>query len=154
MKTLLKLILIPGILFSCGETKKIEISEPEKMTNQFFNVYKANGPVKALGTLFPANKYISKRDADSVAIKLERLTNTLGDFQGLEKIKETTYGQGITLLTYVVKYSSEPLRFNFKFYQPGNGWRIQIFSYETSFLDELDETIKPYRLKENSDISE
>src|SRR5260221_3573185 len=138
-------------LTSCTQTKKVEISEPEKIVTKFFETYKSNGPKEALGTLLPTNKYISRAVADSVAIKLENLTKDLGDFQGIEKIRERKYGEGITLLTYIVKYPQQPLRFNFKFYQPGNGWRIQNFSYEPDFIDELDETVKPYRLKENLD---
>jgi hypothetical protein len=69
----------------------------------------------------------------------------MGDFQGIEKIGEKTYGTGIVIITFVVKYSQQPIRFNF--YQPGNGWRIQDFNFQTAFLNELDETVKPYRLK-------
>jgi hypothetical protein len=139
------------ILISCTQNKKVEVSEPEKIVTKFFETYKSDGPKEALGTLLPTNKYISKAGADSVAIKLESLTKDLGDFQGVEKVRERKYGESITLLTYIVKYPQRPLRFNFKFYQPGNGWRIQNFSYETEFIDELDETVKPYRLKENLD---
>jgi hypothetical protein len=145
------LIITILTLISCGgnKSKTKEISEPEKITDKFFDAYKQSGPRKALNTLLPTNKYISEQDADSVAIKLERLIVDLGDFQGHEKIKESTYGKGITHLTYIVKYSRQPLRFNFKFYQPGNGWRIQNFSYEVDFLDELDETTRAVRLREN-----
>jgi hypothetical protein len=148
--TLLTVLVLT--LSSCTKSKKIETSEPEKIVVKFFDAYKTNGPKVALGTLLPTNKYISKEVADSVAYKLEKLTSGLGDFQGIEKIRERKYGTSITLLTYIVKYSQQPLRFSFKFYQPGNGWRIQNFGYEVDFMDELDETVKPYRLKENLDI--
>lgn len=146
------LILIAVLTLNSCEDKTTmtkETSEPEKIVNKFFDTYKQDGPRKALNRLLPTNKYISSQDADSVAIKLERLVVDLGDFQGQEKIKESTYGKSITHMTYIVKYSRQPLRFNFKFYQPGNGWRIQNFSYEVDFLDELDETTRAVRLKEN-----
>jgi hypothetical protein len=138
-------------LVSCGDNKSKTkgISEPEKITDKFFGIYKQDGPRKALNTLLPTNKYISGQDADSVAVKLQRLIVDLGDFQGYEKIRESTYGAGIIHLTYIVKYARQPLRFNFKFYQPGNGWRIQNFSYEVDFMDELDDTARPDRLPEN-----
>src|SRR5688572_26144328 len=124
-----RLIFTAAILtiISCGDnnSRTKEISEPEKITIKFFKTYQQNGPRTALNNLLPTNKYISEQDADSVAVKLERLILDLDDFQGYEKIKESTYGKGVTHLTYVVKYSRQPLRFNFKFYQPGNGWRIQ-----------------------------
>lgn len=135
------------ILSACSSAEKQEISEPEKIVQDFFKTYNTHGPVEALGTLLPTNKYITKEVADSVAIKLKNLTLDLGDFQGVEKITETHYGTSLVLITYLVKYSRQPLRFNFKFYQPGNGWRMQNFSYEVDFLDEMDETVKAYHFK-------
>src|SRR5258708_30609624 len=121
MKLIFTLIVIPLLaLPSCVQTKRV--SEPEKITLTFFDTYKTSGPTKALGAFLRTNKYISDPVADSVAAKLGRLTAGLGEFQGFEKITEKTYGENIMLLTYIVKYSRQPLRFNFKFYQPGNGW--------------------------------
>lgn len=144
MRHRLFLILTFWAVVSCKETKKVEISEPERIVDKFFDTYKSDGPREALRLLFLSNKYIPTQDGDTVAIKLERLTKNLGDLQGIEKIRVRTYGLGITQIVYVVKYSLQPLRFNFKFYQPGNGWRIQNFRFENEFLDELDETVKPH----------
>ncbi len=151
MRRQLFLLIALLTLNSCADKKNEtdEKSEPEKIVDKFFDTYKQDGPRQAIKRLLPTNKYISTQDADSVGIKLERLVPDLGDFQGHEKIKQSTYGKGITHFVYIVKYSRQPLRFNFKFYQPGNGWRIQNFSYEVDFLDELDETSRPVRLKEN-----
>lgn len=80
---------------------------------------------------------------NEVSAKLEQEVSEMGDLQGIEKLKEVSYGHGIVRLAYLVKYSQQPLRFNFTFYQPGNGWRIQNFSYEADFIDELDGLVKP-----------
>jgi len=152
MKHKLILILIIGTLVSCSGKRKADTSQPLKVTETFFETYGNEGPKEAIKSLLATNKYISDHDTDSLGMKLERLTKELDDFQGYELIRARTYGKGITLLSYVVKYSKEPLRFNFKFYNPGNGWRIQNFSYEVDFMSELDETVKPYRLKENYDV--
>lgn len=138
-------LLVVSSAISCEE-KKAVVSEPEKMVNSFFDTYKTSGPREAVHLLLSPNKYIRE---DSVGVKLENLANGLGDLHGIEKIREKTYGESLVLLTYIVKYSQQPIRFSFKFYQPGNGWRIQSFFYEPDFIDEMDETIKPYRLKEN-----
>lgn len=119
------------------------------MTEKFFETYQQDGPGKALYGLLRTNKYIPTKEADSVAIKLENLVVSLGEYQGHEKIKESKYGQGITQLVYVVKYYRQPLRFNFRYYQPGSGWRIQNFSFEVDFLDELDETSRAVMLEDN-----
>lgn len=152
MKNKLILILLIGTLASCSGKKRSAPSEPLKTTEAFFERYEHDGPNEAIKSLLLTNKYFPEQVTDSIAIKLQSLTKELDDYQGYELIRVRTYGKGITLLSYVVKYTKEPLRFNFKFYDPGNGWRIQNFSYETDFLGELDETVKAYRLKENADV--
>jgi len=136
MKNRLILLLVLGMMISCTQTKKEETSEPEKIAKDFLKTYGRNGPRIALKGLFRTNKYISVQDADSLGIKLEKLSEDLGNFNGYEKIKEKTYGNGITYLAYIAKYEKQPLRFNFKFYNSGNEWRIQNFGYETNFLND------------------
>lgn len=136
------------LLSSCEQSK--EISEPEKIAERFLASYKQDGPEKALSTLLPTNTYITRQDADSVAVRLERLTRGLGNFHGHEKIRESTYGKGVTHLTYLMKYTRQPLRFNFRFYRPAGEWMILNFSYEVEFLNELEETARPARLQENA----
>jgi hypothetical protein len=130
------------LLMSCASDSKV-VSEPEKIVNGFFDTYKKSGPKSALTRLLSSNKYITTDNVNKVSQKLEQQVLDMGDFQGIEKLKEISYGQGIVRFAYLVKYSQQPVRFNFTFYQPGNGWRIQNFSYETDFLDELDNLVKP-----------
>jgi hypothetical protein len=127
------------IMGSCNNhDRSDENAEPEKSVKQLFEVYKVSGPKNALDQLLLTNKYISKANADSVGVQLERLTKDFGDYQGYEIIATKNYGKGIVLITCIVKYSQLPIRFNFRFYQPGNGWRIQDFNYQTNFLKELE----------------
>jgi len=58
-------------LTSCTQTKKVEISEPEKIVTEFFETYKSNCPRAALGTLLPTNKYILRAVTDSVLLNLK-----------------------------------------------------------------------------------
>jgi len=124
--------------FSCKNPESNENSEPEKAVKKLFKEYQEKGPRSALNQLLLTNKYISEANSDSVGIQLERLTNDFGDYQGYEVIETKSYGKGIVLITCIVKYSQLPIRFNFRFYQPGNGWRIQDFNYQTSFMKELE----------------
>ena len=147
-------VLLIGILMSCTSKPESEISEPEKIANSFFRTYATDGPNKAIRQLFSANKYISSQSTDTVAIGLERLSKNLGDYQGYELIGKKSYGKAISYLSYVVKYSRQALRFTFECYNPGDGWRLQNFRYETEFLREFDEAVKPHRLKENLEYEE
>jgi hypothetical protein len=142
------------LLLSISCSSKRETSEPEKIANSFFATYAKEGPNKAVRELFSANKYITSQDTDTVAIGLERFSKNLGDYRGTELIAEGSYGKDISLLSYAVKYARQPMRFKFTFYNPGNGWILHDFRYETNFLHELDETVKAYRLRENLDLEE
>ena len=142
MKTSLSIALFFFALISCTSHNPV-ISDPEKIANGFFDTYKKSGAKNALTRLLASNKYISTEDVDEVSNKLEQQVLEMGDLQGIEKLKEVSYGQGIVRLAYLVKYSQQPVRFHFTFYQPGNGWRIQNFSYETDFMGELDGLVKP-----------
>jgi hypothetical protein len=148
MKTSFSIALFVLALISCSSNEQV-ISEPEKIADTFFDTYKKTGPNEALTRLLASNKYITTKDVNEVSKQLEEQVSEMGDLQGIEKLKEVSYGDGIVRLAYLVKYSQQPVRFNFTFYQPGNGWRIQNFSYETDFIDELDGLVKPTDLNRN-----
>lgn len=142
MKPSLLILMFVLALISCTNKNQV-ISEPDRIANGFFDTYKKSGPKAALRRLLASNKYLTTEGVNEVSTKLEQQVLEMGDLQGIERLKEVSYGQGIVRLAYLVKYSQQPLRFNFTFYQPGNGWRIQNFSYETDFMDELDALVKP-----------
>jgi hypothetical protein len=149
MKSKILLVFIAWTFTFCTNSDKPGKAESVRVADSFFEVYKANGPRQAVARMFQANTFITGAVTDSLGVRLERFTRGLGDFQGQERVAESTYGDGILYLSYVVKYARQPLRFNFMFYNPGDGWRVQHFSYDAIFPNELDETVKAYRLKEN-----
>lgn len=136
-KTYLKFCLAI-LLASCDNSISREPTEPERTVEKFFEVYQEAGPRKALKQLLLTNKYISEQDSDSIGIKLEKLTNGFDDYQGYEIVDKKSYGEGIVLIICIAKYSQVPIRFKFRFYQPGNGWRIQDLTYQTNFLNEVE----------------
>jgi hypothetical protein len=142
MKSTIIIFITALALHSCTVKDVASTSEAEKMAERFFLNYEKQGPKASLKAIISSNKYISASVADTVSMKLEKLANGLGHYQGYEKVAEVKYGESIFLLTYVVKYTQQPLRFKFKFYQPGNGLRLQNFSFESEFLDEIEELIK------------
>jgi hypothetical protein len=151
MKSKILIVLAAWSLTFCTSSDKPGKTESVKVADTFFAAYKADGPRVAITGLMQTNSFVSKQVTDSLGVRLERFTTGLGDFQGQEQVAEASYGDGILHLAYVVKYSRQPVRFNFMFYNPGDGWRIQHFSYEVVFPDELDEAVKAYRIKENVD---
>jgi hypothetical protein len=66
-----------------------------------------------------------------------------------EKLTERTAGQSLIVITYLVKYDREPIRFTFTLYKADDYWQVNNFSYDENLGDELEEAAKLYRLKEN-----
>lgn len=123
-----------------GRVHESDISEPEKIVTQFFDTYKNESPKVAVRRLLLTNKYISDLSADSVATQLERWAKDFDSYQGYEVTRIRKYGEGLSFITCVAKHSKLPIRFDFTFYDPGNGWRIQYFNYQTDFLKELEDS--------------
>jgi hypothetical protein len=149
MKSIGVMVMIALALACCTNSTKPGKAESVKMVEAFFDVYKAKGPRQAIVSLMQTNAMVTKEVTDTLGIRLERYMDGLGKFQGHEQVAEASYGEGILHLAYVVKYTRQPVRFNFMFYNSGDGWRIQHFRYEAIFPEELDESVKAYRLKEN-----
>jgi hypothetical protein len=124
-------------------------TETQKIVDQFFRTYREKGHEEAIGALLGTNKWIPEKSAENVSMKLTELLGQIGQFYGYEKIKESRYGVNVIQYTYLVRYERQPLRFLFRFYRPNDKWQTQGFEYEVEFLDELDETSKADKLKEN-----
>jgi hypothetical protein len=146
-------ILLPGFvlvsisLASSGQTTTKEI------TDKFFSLYSTD-PVKAVEYCFSTNKWSAKRqeDVSNLTNKVRDLTGLLGEFIGYELLSEKTAGPNIKMITYVVRYDREPLRFTFLFYKPKDKWQVNNFSYDENIDDDLKEATRAYRLKENNSL--
>jgi hypothetical protein len=126
-------------------------NDPQKMIDEFFNRYKSKGVDVGLDYLFGTNKWMSdsKDEIASVKFKLNNTIKLLGDYYGSDLIAKKTIGDKMILCSYFIRYERQPLRFTLQFYNPNGQWRLQNFSYDDSFDDELKEASKIYRLKEN-----
>jgi len=127
------------LMASCaGRVGEDKVSEPEKIVVHFFDTYQSEGPKRAVSGLLRVNKYISQQSVDSAATQLESWAKDFDNYQGYEVTRMKKYGRCVLFITCVAKHSRLPIRFNFTFYDPGNGWRIQYFNYQTDFLKELE----------------
>lgn len=123
----------------------------EEITTAFFDTYEKS-PLQAVEYVFGTNKWMPERNRDGiehVKTSLSSLLDLVGDYYGYEKITEKSVGESFKLVSYLVKYDREPLRFTFIFYKPGDKWQLQSFQYDENIDDDLEEAAKAYRLKEN-----
>lgn len=123
---------------ACKNSESSKNTETLKIVTDFFETYKGSGPRNAINQLLESNNYISKENADSLGINLERLTKDFDGFQDYEVISIKDYGSSIQQITCVVKYSQLPLRFNFRMYKATDTWRVQDFNFQTSFMNEIE----------------
>jgi hypothetical protein len=89
-------------------------------------------------------------DLDNVKTKMKSLVAVLGDYYGFEQLSEKTVGEHLKMVTFIVRYDREPLRFTFLFYKPKDAWRLNNFSFDEDLDKDLDEASKAYRFRENS----
>jgi len=126
-------------------------STTEEITSEFFKTYDKS-PQKAVEYVFGTNKWMIDRNKDGIENVKSQLTNFLGlvgDYYGYEKITEKSVGKSFRLISYMIKYDRQPIRFTFVFYKPKDKWQIQNFQFDDNLDDELQESGKVYRLKEN-----
>lgn len=126
-------------------------STTEEITMEFFKTYEKL-PQKAVDYVFGTNKWMIDRNKDGIENVKSQLTNFLGlvgDYYGYEKITEKSVGQSFKLVSYMIKYDRQPIRFTFVFYKPKDKWQVQNFKFDDSLDDELEESGKVHPLKEN-----
>jgi len=145
----MKKIILIGLLFHSfnGFTQ----NDPQKIIDEFFNLYEKKSPNEAVDYLFSTNKWMkdSKDQIDNVKFKLNGTLKLLGEYTGHNLITKKTIGDHLSLYTYMIRYDRQALRFSMQFYKPSNDWRLLNFSYDDNLDDELTEASKAYRLKEN-----
>ncbi|WP_224485125.1 hypothetical protein [Robertkochia aurantiaca] len=120
---------------------------PQEITFNFFETYKAKGASTALEDLYETNPWMS-RSADAITnlkSQLEGLNKDyVGAYHGYEKITEKTLGNSYMLLSFMVKYDRQPIRFIFHYYKPKDKWVIYAFKFDANIDEELDESAKVY----------
>ncbi len=147
----MKKIFFVGLLFY--SFNGFAQNDPQKIIDEFFNLYKEKSTDAALDYIFKTNKWMneSQDQIDNVKFKLNGTLKQLGELAGHNLITKKTLGEHLALYTFMVRYDRQPLRFSFLFYNPNNQWRLHNFSFDHALDTELEEATKAYRLKENLD---
>jgi hypothetical protein len=149
MKRLI-LLLCPVLLFVCIQKANAQQQTPVDISKKFFEVY-ATKPMDAIDQLFADVKKNKQVNDDITAIKknLKVTIDQDGDYNGYELITEKGIGNTVKLLSYIVKYDKQPVRFVFVFYKPKDAWKIYTFQFNTNLDEELNNAAGVDLLKEN-----
>jgi hypothetical protein len=143
-------LILAGLMLSLIITETSAQTTPTEITDKFFSIY-SKDPIKAVEYAFATNKWFDKKQDAIVGVKnkIKNLTELVGDYYGYELLTVKTAGPSVKIMTFVVKYDREPLRFIFLMYKAKDTWRVNNFSFDEELGDELTESAKAYRLKEN-----
>lgn len=120
----------------------------QEITQTFFRKYEQS-PEEATSYAFGTNQWIAdknKAGIESVKNKLMNAIKLVGNYNGYEKITEKGIGKSYKLISYLIKYDRQPIRFTFLFYKPKDTWRVQNFRFDDDLSDELREAAKIYQL--------
>ena len=148
MKKLFLLVSLAVFVYS-GKVNAQE-QTPADISKKFFELY-ATKPMDAIDQLFADVKKNKQVNDDITAIKknLKVTIDQDGQYYGYEPLTEKGVGNTIKLLSYIVKYDKQPVRFVFVFYKPKDAWKIYTFQFNTNLDEELNNAAGVDLLKEN-----
>ncbi len=151
MKYIIKkvILIIPILLFSfIAYTQQ----SPNEIVDQFFEEFENKGSSVALDNLYKPNKWIA-RNADAISqlkSQIEGLNEDyVGKYYGYEFLLEKQLADSYILMSYLVKYDRQPIRFTFQFYKPNKEWVIQSFIFDGDMDEEVKEAAKLYNFRLN-----
>ncbi|MGZ3812172.1 MAG: hypothetical protein ACXVJN_10520 [Mucilaginibacter sp.] len=137
MKRIL-LLLCPALVFICTSMAQAQEETPAQISKKFFDLYSVK-PMDAIDYIFSGVKVTKQVSDDITAIKknLKVTIDLDGTYYGYELINEKSVGNNLKLISYMLRYEKQPLRFIFIYYKPNDKWKIYTFQFNTNLDEEL-----------------
>lgn len=141
-------IFVLSILLSMGTVKAQKTTA--EITNKFFKTYK-NSPNEALDYLFSTMiiRWYPKESNENLRSNLFSFIKTIGKYQGYEEIVTKSIGTSYKLISFMLKYERQPIRFTFILYKPKDKWHLQDFEYDSKLSKELKSAAKIDKLQQD-----
>lgn len=141
MKTLTLAIALVGITSLAFAQKK---DDGQELIDAFFDIYKRKGYESALKYAWTTNKWIEVEggEMNNIILKLQKQVATMGDYFDHEEIRAATLGSRYRIVSYLVYYTRDPVRFTFELYKSSGGWEIAGFDFDVDFEKELEDSIR------------
>jgi len=148
MQKNLKVVMLVSMLMFLQST--FAQDKPEELVEKFFVNYQKIGASGAIDSLYATNDWVNRKTDEISSLKnqIEGLTEDyVGQYYGYELIVEKKVANSYLLVSYLVKFDRQPIRFTFQFYKPNNEWKIFAFQYDGNLDDEIEEAAKLYYQK-------
>ena len=133
-------VILP--LFTVTNTRAQSL--PEEIAEKFFTDFETSGSSVALEQLYRTNEWMAQNSEaiENLKKNLGGLTeDIIGKYYGKVLIGKRDFSDTYVVMSYLIKYDRQPLRFTFHFYKPNDRWKIYSFEYDANFGDEMAEDI-------------
>ncbi|MBC3759043.1 hypothetical protein H7U19_11540 [Hyunsoonleella sp. SJ7] len=143
------LLIVPILLVSISSTSQ---NSPNDISEQFFRDFTEKGVSEAIDNLYRTNKWMGRAGDAIIQLKsqMEGLNEDyVGKYYGKELLFEKRLTDSYVLLSYLVKYERQPLRFTFQFYKPNDKWVVYSFKFDGGISEEIEEAAKLYNFRLN-----
>lgn len=132
-------LLILGVVWAQSSFAQ---SKPELIINNFFKLHEERGAKKAVEYLYSTNEWYREEIVDKVLGKMGLYTakDKPGLYLGRELLSAKKLGDSYRYYVYMVKYESQPWRYEFVLYKVRDTWKMISFSIDIDFTKELKES--------------
>ena len=147
-KTIISTICLLAV-FACTNAIYAQ-NAPEDLAKKFFTDFETQGSAKALDNLYSTNKWMSHTGdiMRNLKSKLSELNEDfVGKYYGHERLVKKELANSFVLISYLVKYERQPVRFTFEFYKPNDKWITYSFQFDTEVDDEIESAAKLFYLE-------
>lgn len=142
---MIKKYLLFTILILSVITIKAQSSDKE-ITSEFFKIFQTE-PMKAMDYAFSTNKWMERNidGVENLKNKFKDLLPLIGEYYGHQMITQKKIGEDFKLVSYILKYDRQPVRFTFVLYKPNNKWQLQNLNWDVDLDDEIVESAQQNR---------
>jgi hypothetical protein len=126
---------------------------PQEIVDSFFKIYKTNEPLKALEDLYSHSPWLTDKNegVNNLKTKFSGLKEHVGELYGYELLSTKNAQNTFVIITYLVKFNNNPITFTFEFYKPDKEWIVYSFSYDDSFVSEMEKSVREELFKSKTE---
>ncbi len=140
MRTFIKLIFCASMMLLLGIPVLSAQEKPEDVTAQFFNLYENKSSDEAVDYVFATNKWLNsdKTAIDAIKVQLKKGISIIGQYYGYELIEKKVLTENYVMLSYMLRYDRQPIKFMFILYRPNEKWQIQNLKFDDRLDDDME----------------
>ena len=139
MTKIFKLLFVSALFFFLGHQSLQAQEQAEDVTKKFFDTFEKTGSDAAIDFVFSTNKWLAgdKTTVDGIKSQFSKGIAIIGQYYGYELIDKKSAGENFVVLTYVLRYDRQPIKFIFILYRPNQKWQIQNLKLDDRLDDDM-----------------